>query len=111
MDGRETVAVDRPTDWIGHGFVLTEVHMDSPSQGRFGFWSGATLGVFFATIAFFLWSEHRAHVYGAIPYILVLLCVLVLFLFLRSRGNPTEGQAMQGQSAGLRVRKEDDDAR
>lgn len=85
--------------------------MDAKSSGRAGFWSGATLGAFFTAIAFFLWTEHRAHLYGAIPYILVLVCVLVLFLFLHSRGNPTEGQAMQKPSAGLRVRKEDDDAR
>lgn len=85
--------------------------MDAKSSGRSGFWSGATLGAFCTAIAFFLWTEHCAHLYGAIPYILVLLCVLVLFLFLRSRGNPAEGQAGQERSAGLRVEKGGNDAR
>jgi hypothetical protein len=85
--------------------------MHAKSSGRAGFWSGATLGAFFTAIAFFLWAEHRAHLYGAIPYVLVLVCVLMLFLFLRSRGDSSDGPVGQQRSPGLRVRKEKDDAR
>ena len=30
----------------------------------------------FGIIAFFLFTEHRAHLFGAIPYVLLLLCIL-----------------------------------
>lgn len=32
---------------------------------------------FLAIAAFFLWTEHRAHLYGALPYLLVLACPLM----------------------------------
>jgi len=37
--------------------------------------------VFLAIAAFFLWEEHRAHLLGALPYILLLACpVMHLFM-------------------------------
>lgn len=44
------------------------------------FWrtrSGIALLVFGAIAAFFLLAEHRAHVLGALPYILLLMCPLM----------------------------------
>lgn len=32
------------------------------------------LSAFLAIVAFFLWTEHRAHLFGALPYLLLLLC-------------------------------------
>ena len=64
--------------------------MDSNSTRRVAFWSGATLGVFLTAAAFFLFSEHRAHLFGAIPYVLVILCVLVFWAFLRSHRSQKE---------------------
>jgi hypothetical protein len=32
---------------------------------------------FLAVAAFFLWTEHRAHVLGALPYLLLLACPLM----------------------------------
>lgn len=32
---------------------------------------------FLAVAAFFLWSEHRAHVLGALPYLLLLACPIM----------------------------------
>jgi hypothetical protein len=32
---------------------------------------------FLAVAAFFLWSEHRAHLFGALPYLLLLACPLM----------------------------------
>lgn len=32
---------------------------------------------FLAVAAFFLWSEHRAHVLGVLPYLLILACPLM----------------------------------
>jgi Protein of unknown function (DUF2933) len=41
----------------------------------------------FAAIAlFFLWEEHKAHLLGALPYVLLLLCTL-LHLFHRGHGG------------------------
>src|SRR5512134_1514152 len=42
-------------------------------------WLGLCL--FLAIAAFFLWEEHRAHLLGALPYVLLLLCpVIHLFM-------------------------------
>lgn len=37
------------------------------------------LGVclFLLIAVFFLWQEHRAHLFGALPYLLVLMCPLI----------------------------------
>jgi hypothetical protein len=35
------------------------------------------LCVFLVAIGFFLWTEHRAHLFGALPYILLILCPLM----------------------------------
>ncbi len=46
------------------------------------FWgsrSGLTLLGFIGIAAFFLFTEHRAHVLGALPYVLLLLCPLLHF--------------------------------
>jgi Protein of unknown function (DUF2933) len=41
-------------------------------------WLGSRSGLvclgFLAVAAFFLWTEHRAHVLGVLPYLLLLLC-------------------------------------
>lgn len=34
---------------------------------------------FLAIAAFFLWEQHRAHVLGAVPYVLLLLCPFIHF--------------------------------
>jgi hypothetical protein len=36
--------------------------------------------VFLAVAAFFLWTEHRAHLLGVLPYAIFLLCPLMHFL-------------------------------
>lgn len=35
------------------------------------------LAGFLAVVAFFLWTEHRAHLLGVLPYLLVLVCPLM----------------------------------
>jgi len=41
---------------------------------------------FLALTAFFLWTEHRAHLLGALPYLLVLACPL-MHLFHHRHGH------------------------
>jgi hypothetical protein len=45
---------------------------------------------FVAIAAFFFWTEHRAHLLGALPYILVFLALVVHVLMHRRHGNPDD---------------------
>jgi hypothetical protein len=51
--------------------------------------AGATWAayLFLAVAAFFLWTEHRAHVLGALPYLLVLACPVIHLLMHRRHGG------------------------
>ena len=40
---------------------------------------------------FFLWTEHRAHVLGALPYLILLLCPLMHFFMHRGHGQSHDG--------------------
>lgn len=55
------------------------------SKGRYLF----GLCAFLAVALFFLWEEHRAHILGAVPYLLLLLCPL-MHLFMH-RGHTDHG--------------------
>jgi hypothetical protein len=58
--------------------------------------SGLILLAFLAIAAFFLIMEHRAHVFGVLPYVLFLLCpVLHLLMHGRHRGTHTDHEASQ----------------
>ncbi|MCM2250728.1 MAG: DUF2933 domain-containing protein [Ramlibacter sp.] len=46
---------------------------DERSHSR---WKWALAG-FLAVAAFFLWTEHRAHLLGILPYLLILACPLM----------------------------------
>jgi len=61
--------------------------MSARPSGRAGFLRsriGVVLVAFLAIAAFFLVTEHTAHVFGALPYLLLLVCPL-LHLFLHGR--------------------------
>lgn len=58
--------------------------------------SSKILLAFLAIAAFFLILEHRAHVFGVLPYVLFLLCpVLHLLMHGRHRDTPTDHEASQ----------------
>ncbi len=46
-------------------------HDGFKTKARYALWA------FLAIAAFFLWTEHRAHLLGALPYLLVLACPLM----------------------------------
>jgi hypothetical protein len=52
--------------------------METPTAGsrRRLAWVAALCG-FLAVAGFFLWTEHRAHLLGALPYLLLLACPLM----------------------------------
>ena len=49
--------------------------------------TGIVCLVFLAIAAFFLITEHRAHVLGVLPFLLVLLCTLLHLLLHRRHGG------------------------
>ncbi|MBL1378895.1 DUF2933 domain-containing protein [Zobellella iuensis] len=56
-----------------------------PASGPRGFW--LILLVFAAVALFFLWQEHRAHLLGALPYLIILLCPLMHLFMHRGHGG------------------------
>jgi protein-S-isoprenylcysteine O-methyltransferase Ste14 len=62
-------------------------------QERSWLWSpgGLVLLAFLAIAAFFLMTEHRAHVLGALPYVLFLLCPLLHLLMHGQHGSGHTG--------------------
>ena len=59
---------------------------------------------FLAIAAFFLITEHRAHVLGALPYVLLLLCPVLHLLLHRGHGNghATHSEHQSGSQGGRR---------
>mgnify|MGYP001562230049 CR=1 FL=1 len=53
------------------------------------------LCAFLAILGFFLLTEHRAHLFGALPYVLLLACPL-LHLFLHGRHGSQTSEAQPG---------------
>lgn len=57
----------------------------------------------FAAIAlFFLWTEHRAHLLGALPYLLVLSCPL-MHLFHHGHGHHQQGDTRPSAGSGAPI--------
>lgn len=61
--------------------------------------AGVTLTGFLVIAGFFLVTEHTAHVFGALPYLLLLACPL-LHLFMHGghggHGGPHDGRGSRG---------------
>lgn len=57
----------------------------SSLPGHSRYWGG--LAAFLAVAAFFLWTEHRAHVLGILPYAIFLLCPLIHLFMHRGHGG------------------------
>lgn len=53
---------------------------------------------FLAVALFFLWEEHKAHILGAVPYVLLLLCPVMHFFMHRGhQGDSHSGHAGPGE--------------
>lgn len=69
-------------------------HADRPADPRrlaWGWW-------FFAALAlFFLLSEHRAHFFGVLPYLLLLACPLMHLFMHHGHGHGGHGSTRAGQ--------------
>lgn len=47
--------------------------------------------MFLVIAVFFLWEEHRAHILGALPYAVLLLCPLIHFFMHRRHNGHSNG--------------------
>jgi hypothetical protein len=66
------------------------------------------LGVFLAVAFFFLWQEHRAHLFAALPWLLLLACPLMhLFMHRGHRAHHTNDSPTTGENQGDRARHEE----
>ena len=68
----------------------------SRTSGLFQSRTGWVMLAFLGIVAFFLFSEHRAHLFGILPYLLLLLCPF-MHLFMH-HGHGTHGGAGGGES-------------
>jgi hypothetical protein len=50
-------------------------------------WPQATLIVFLGVAGFFLWTEHKAHLLGVLPYFIILLCPLMHIFMHKGHGG------------------------
>jgi hypothetical protein len=70
--------------------------MDHPHDELPSFWrspAGIGLGVVLLVGGFYLFTEHTAHVFGALPYLLLLACPLMhMFMHHGHHGGHTHGQ-------------------
>ena len=66
-------------------------------EGRARLWSptGLALLAFLAIAAFFLFTEHRAHFFGILPYLLLLACPLLHLLMHGRHGGHGGGRGDQ----------------
>jgi len=66
-------------------------------EGRARLWSptGLALLGFLAIAAFFLFTEHRAHFFGILPYLLLLACPLLHLLMHGRHGGHGGGRGDQ----------------
>ena len=68
--------------------------MDTQPRPDVGKWlrsrTGLALMGFLAIIAFFLLTEHTAHVFGVLPYLLLLLCPLLHFFMHGGHGDRSD---------------------
>ncbi len=74
---------------------------DQPSQraGRLVLSRRSMAALAFLAIAgFFLLSEHRAHAFGLLPYLLLLACPLLHFLHHGGHKGPSSGANHKGHS-------------
>ena len=81
-----------PAMQLVQGMNGHETHPAS-DDGTSARWLRWGLGVFLAIALFFLWTEHRAHLLGALPWLLLLACPVMHFLMHRRHGGRHQGGA------------------
>lgn len=70
---------------------------ESENRGKWGSRSGWALLGFLVIAGFFLFSEHRAHLLGVLPFLLLLLCPLLHVFGHGGHGAHAEPPAPRGE--------------
>ncbi len=76
--------------------------IDDPAQSPKPWWRlplQVTLIGFLAVAGFFLVTEHSAHLFGVLPYLLLLVCPLMHFMHHGHGGHDGRGDAGHGKKA------------
>ncbi len=71
--------------------------------------TGIVLVVFLAVAAFYLTAEHAAHVFGLLPYGLILLCPIMHLLMHRGHGGHGDHSGHEHRAAHPAERTEGDE--
>ena len=71
---------------------MTTTH--EPTSGAPRTWLGVC--AFLAIAALFLWTEHRAHLLGVLPYLLLAACPIIHLFMHRSHGQHGHGHNRHG---------------
>jgi len=64
---------------------VSPTNYGSSLPGHSRYWGGVAVLLMIA--AFFLWTEHRAHVLGVLPYLIFLACPLIHLFMHRGHGR------------------------
>jgi hypothetical protein len=66
--------------------------------GKTSGWNGQLIALVLLLVVggFFLWAEHRAHIMGALPYLILLLCPLMHLFMHRGHGKNGNGHGSHG---------------
>ena len=72
----------------------------TPQRERFQLPMWLGLCFFLAATTFILWEEHQAHILGALPYVLLLLCPIVHLFMHRGHVHHGGGHSRQGGDSG-----------
>lgn len=65
----------------------------TPQRERFHLPMWLGLCFFLAVAMFFLWEEHKAHILGLLPYVLLLLCPIIHLFMHRGHGSHAGGHS------------------
>lgn len=88
---------------------MSETHHAS-GPGLLGSRAGWVLIGFLLIVAFFVWTEHRAHLFGVLPYLLLLACPLMHLFMHHGHGGHRHGGHAHG-GADERTRADDEAGR
>jgi len=76
--------------------------MDNSGEFRFGKWlfsrTGLVFSTFLAIAAFFLITEHKAHLYGILPYALLVMSLLLYWLIRRGQEKDNKDDGRQSEN-------------
>jgi hypothetical protein len=64
-----------------------EHHGESGKSEQTSLANKLALALFVVVLGFFLWTEHRAHLFGALPYLILLMCPLIHIFMHKGHGK------------------------